>query len=80
MDSALLLARIQFAITAGFHFLYPPMSIGLGLALIIIEGMYLKTKVKVWEEATRFWVKIFGLIFAMGVASGIVMEFQFGTN
>lgn len=80
MNEAELLARIQFAITAGFHFLYPPMSIGLGIALIIMEGMYLKTKDKVWEEVTRFWVKIFGLIFAMGVATGIVMEFQFGTN
>lgn len=56
------------------------MSIGLGIALIIMEGMYLKTKNKVWEEITRFWVKVFGLVFAMGVASGIVMEFQFGTN
>lgn len=80
MDTVELLARIQFAITAGFHFLYPPMSIGLAIALIIMEGMYLKTKDEVWKEATRFWVKIFGLIFAMGVASGIVMEFQFGTN
>lgn len=80
MDVVELLARIQFAITAGFHFLYPPMSIGLAISLIIMEGMYLKTEDKVWEEATRFWVKIFGLIFAMGVASGIVMEFQFGTN
>ncbi len=75
-----LLSRIQFAITAAFHFFYPPMSIGLGIALIIMEGMYLKTKDKKWEDLTRFWVKIFGIIFAMGVASGIVMEFQFGTN
>ncbi|MCX7880577.1 MAG: cytochrome ubiquinol oxidase subunit I [Ignavibacteria bacterium] len=80
MGEVELLSRIQFAITAGFHFLYPPMSIGLGIALVIMEGMYLKTKDKKWEDLTRFWVKIFGIIFAMGVASGIVMEFQFGTN
>lgn len=80
MGEVELLSRIQFAITAAFHFLYPPMSIGLGIALIIMEGMYLKTKDKKWEELTRFWVKIFGIIFATGVASGIVMEFQFGTN
>lgn len=80
MSEAELLSRLQFAITAGFHFLYPPMSIGLGIALVIMEGMYLKTKNKLWENITRFWVKIFGIIFAMGVASGIVMEFQFGTN
>lgn len=80
MGEVELLSRVQFAITAAFHFLYPPMSIGLGIALIIMEGMYLKTKDKKWEELTRFWVKIFGIIFATGVASGIVMEFQFGTN
>lgn len=80
MGEVELLSRLQFAITAAFHFIYPPMSIGLGIALIIMEGMYLKTKDKKWEDLTRFWVKIFGIIFAMGVASGIVMEFQFGTN
>jgi len=80
MGDVELLSRIQFAITAAFHFFYPPMSIGLGIALVIMEGMYIKTKDKKWEELTRFWVKIFGIIFAMGVASGIVMEFQFGTN
>ncbi|MGB9911921.1 MAG: cytochrome ubiquinol oxidase subunit I, partial [Candidatus Kapaibacteriota bacterium] len=77
MGEVEILSRLQFAITAAFHFIYPPMSIGLGLALIIMEGMYLKTKDKKWEDLTRFWVKIFGIIFAMGVASGIVMEFQF---
>lgn len=80
MGEVELLSRIQFAITAAFHFFYPPMSIGLGIGLIVMEGMYLKTKDKKWEELTRFWVKVFGIIFAMGVASGIVMEFQFGTN
>ncbi len=75
-----LLSRIQFAFTVGFHYLFPPMSIGLGLILVIMEGMYIKTRNKMYENLTKFWVKIFALIFAMGVASGIVMEFQFGTN
>ena len=75
-----LLSRIQFGLTVGFHYIYPPVSIGLGLILVIMEGMYLKTGNKLYEELTRFWVKIFGLIFAMGVATGIVMEFQFGMN
>ncbi len=75
-----LLARIQFAITAGFHFLYPPLSIGLGILLIILEYQYIKTKDKMWENLTRFWVQIFALTFAAGVATGVVMEFEFGTN
>jgi len=75
-----LLSRIQFGLTIGFHYLFPPLSIGLGLFLVIMEGMYLKTKDEVYHRMTRFWVKIFGLIFALGVATGIVMEFQFGTN
>ncbi|MBD3401288.1 cytochrome ubiquinol oxidase subunit I [candidate division GN15 bacterium] len=75
-----LLSRIQFAFTVGFHYLFPPLSIGLGLFLVISEGWYLKTKDELYHRMTRFWVKIFGLIFALGVATGIVMEFQFGTN
>lgn len=74
------LARFQFALTIGFHYIFPPFSIGLGLLLVFMEGMYMKTKQKKYEEMTKFWVKIFALIFAIGVASGIVMEFQFGTN
>lgn len=79
MDTELL-ARIQFAFTVGFHYIYPPISIGLGVLLVIMEGMYLKTKNRIYENITRFWIKIFALIFAMGVATGIVMEFEFGTN
>jgi len=75
-----LLSRIQFAVTIGFHYLFPPLSIGLGLFLVIMEGTYLKTGNPLYHQMTRFWVKIFGLIFALGVASGIVMEFQFGMN
>jgi cytochrome d ubiquinol oxidase subunit I len=75
-----ILSRIQFAFTVAFHYIYPPLSIGLGVLLVIMEGMYLKTKNKLYEEMTKFWVKIFALTFAMGVATGIVMEFEFGTN
>lgn len=75
-----MLARVQFAITAGFHFLYPPLSIGLSLFLIILQYKYIKTGDKIWGNLTRFWIKIFALTFAVGVASGIVLEFQFGTN
>ena len=75
-----ILARIQFAFTIAFHYIYPPLSIGLGLILVIMEGMYLKTGLKVYEDMTRFWIKIFALIFGIGVATGIIMEFEFGTN
>jgi cytochrome d ubiquinol oxidase subunit I len=75
-----ILSRIQFAFTIAFHYIYPPLSIGLGVLLVIMEGMYLKTKNKLYERMTKFWVKIFALTFAMGVATGIVMEFEFGTN
>lgn len=79
MDTEIL-ARIQFAFTIAFHYIYPPMSIGLGLILVIMEGLYLRTGEKVYEQMTRFWIKIFALIFGIGVATGIVMEFEFGTN
>ncbi len=74
------LSRLQFAFTIGFHYIYPPMSIGLGVMLIIMEGMYLRTGNKMYEEMTKFWVRVFALIFGIGVATGIVMEFEFGTN
>ena len=75
-----ILSRIQFAFTVAFHYIYPPLSIGLGVCLVAMEGLYLKTGLKVYEDMTRFFVKIFALIFGIGVATGIVMEFEFGTN
>lgn len=75
-----LLARIQFALTISFHYFYPPLSIGLGVVLVLMEGMYLKTRNPLYATMTRFWIKIFALTFALGVATGIVMEFEFGTN
>ena len=75
-----ILSRIQFAFTISFHYIYPPLSIGLGLIMVIMEGMYIKTGQKIYENMARFWTKIFALIFGIGVATGIVMEFEFGTN
>lgn len=75
-----ILSRLQFAFTIAFHYIFPPLSIGLGVLLVFMEGMYLKTKNEVYEKMTKFWVKVFALTFAVGVASGIVMEFEFGTN
>lgn len=80
MDDPEFLSRLQFALTIGFHYLFPPLSIGLGLFLVLFEAAWLKTKNDQFYKLTRFWAKIFGLIFVLGVASGIVMEFQFGTN
>lgn len=75
-----ILARIQFAFTIAFHYIYPPLSIGLGLLMVIFEGLYLKTGKKEYEVLTRFWLKIFAITFGIGVATGIIMEFEFGTN
>ncbi|HNW60300.1 MAG TPA: cytochrome ubiquinol oxidase subunit I [bacterium] len=75
-----LLSRIQFAFTIAFHYLFPPLSIGLGVLLVLMEARYLRSKDPLYLQMTRFWARIFGLIFALGVATGIVMEFQFGTN
>ncbi len=75
-----ILARFQFAFTIMFHYIYPPLSIGLGLILVLIEGAYLWTKNPMYLQAAKFWTKVFALTFAMGVATGIVMEFEFGTN
>lgn len=75
-----ILARIQFAFTIAFHYIYPPLSIGIGLIMVIMEGLYLKTGNKQYEVLTRFWLKIFAITFGIGVATGIIMEFEFGTN
>ena len=79
MDTVFL-SRLQFGLTIAFHYVFPPLSIGLGLILVIMESMWLRTGQTLYRDMTKFWVKIFALIFSIGVASGIVMEFQFGTN
>jgi cytochrome d ubiquinol oxidase subunit I len=78
--SVVMLSRLQFALTIMFHYIFPPLAIGMGAVLVVLEGMYLKTKDPLYESAAKFWTKLFALNFAIGVASGIVMEFQFGTN
>lgn len=74
------LSRLQFALTVMFHYLFPPLTIGLGVILVVLEGLFLKTGNPLYEVAARFWTRLFAANFAMGVATGIVMEFQFGTN
>lgn len=76
----LLLSRLQFAFTVMFHYIFPPLTIGLGVILAYLETRYYFTKKPIFAIACQFWTKIFVLNFAIGVASGIVMEFQFGTN
>jgi cytochrome d ubiquinol oxidase subunit I len=76
----LLLSRLQFAFTVAFHYLYPPLSIGLGVILVITEALWLRTGRPVYHQMARFWTRVFALTFAVGVATGIVMEFEFGTN
>ena len=75
-----ILHRIQFGLTASFHFLFPPMSLGVGLILIILGIKSVRTNDPKWRRLSLFWVRIYGLIFAMGIATGIVQEFEFGTN
>jgi cytochrome d ubiquinol oxidase subunit I len=76
----LTLSRFQFALTIGIHYIFPPLSIGLGVMLVLFEGLWLKTSKPVYHQMARFWTKVFALTFAIGVATGIVMEFEFGTN
>ncbi|MBS0624368.1 MAG: cytochrome ubiquinol oxidase subunit I [Verrucomicrobia bacterium] len=75
-----LLSRIQFAFHIAFHYLFPPLTIGLSLLMVIMEGSYLITKQPIYEKMTKFWVHIFAIIFAVGVATGLVQVFAFGTN
>lgn len=74
------LHRIQFALTASFHFIFPPMSLGVGLVLIIFGVQSVRTGDTKWRQLAMFWTKIYGLIFAIGIGTGIVQEFEFGTN
>ncbi len=74
------ISRLQFAFTISFHILFPAFSIGLATFLAIMEGLWLKTKKPVYYQICRFWIKVFAITFGMGIVSGIVMEFQLGTN
>ncbi|WOJ91337.1 cytochrome ubiquinol oxidase subunit I [Methylocapsa polymorpha] len=74
------LSRLQFGLTAMYHFLFVPLTLGLSVMLAIMESVYVMTGKEVWRQATKFWGVLFGINFAMGVATGITMEFQFGMN
>jgi cytochrome d ubiquinol oxidase subunit I len=74
------LSRLQFALTALYHFLFVPLTLGLSMILVIMESVYVMTGRDIWKRMTQFWGLLFGINFAMGVATGITMEFQFGTN
>src|SRR5690242_21709528 len=75
-----MLSRVQFALTIMFHYIFPPLTIGLGGLIVMLEATYLRTRDREYELSAKFWTKIFAVNFVMGVATGIVMEFQFGTN
>ncbi|HEV8402302.1 MAG TPA: cytochrome ubiquinol oxidase subunit I [Candidatus Limnocylindrales bacterium] len=74
------LSRLQFAFTISFHFIFPPLSMGLGLMLVVLGLIYVRTRDPKWRRLSFFWVKVYGLIFALGVATGVVQEFEFGMN
>ncbi len=74
------LSRLQFALTALYHFLFVPLTLGLSFLLAIMESVYVMSNRPIYKDMTRFWGKLFGINFAMGVTTGITMEFQFGTN
>ena len=74
------LSRLQFALTALYHFLFVPLTLGLSFMLVIMESVYVMTDRPIWRDITRFWAKLFGINFVLGVATGLTMEFEFGTN
>ena len=74
------LSRLQFALTAMYHFLFVPLTLGLSFMLVIMESVYVLTRREIWRTITRFWGMLFGINFALGVATGLTMEFEFGTN
>lgn len=81
MDMAVVeLSRFQFALTAMYHFLFVPLTLGLSFLLVIMESVYVMTGRPIWRQVTRFWGKLFGINFVLGVATGLTMEFEFGTN
>src|SRR5664279_5417787 len=80
MDSALLIHRLHFAFTVTYHYLFPQLTMGLAPLIVILKTLALKTKDESYDRAARFWAKIFGINFIIGVVTGIPIEFQFGTN
>jgi len=77
---AVFLSRVQFGLTIMFHYLFPPLTIGMGVVLVYLEGMFLWKREAIYATAVRFWTSLYAVTFSVGVATGIVMEFEFGTN
>ena len=80
MDDALLIDRFQFAFTVSYHYIFPQLTMGLGLVIVWLKWVAMRKNDPLYDRAAFFWAKIFGLNFAVGVITGIPMEFQFGTN
>jgi len=78
--SPVFLARLQFGLTAGFHFLFPPTTLGLSLLILILESLYIRKKDEIYKDVSSFLIRILGVVFVMGVATGIALEFAFGNN
>src|ERR1700740_3424710 len=76
----LVLHRLQFAFTIVYHYLFPQLTMGLALLIVLMKARGLRADGALWNDAARFWIRIFGINFAVGVVTGIPMEFQFGTN
>jgi len=79
-NSLVMLSRVQFGMTAMYHFIFVPLTLGLSVLIAIMETIYLMTGREIWKQMTKYWGVLFGINFAMGVATGVTMEFQFGTN
>ena len=77
---AVVWSRLQFAVTAGYHWLFVPLTLGLAMVMAVMETIYVVKKDEFWKKATQFWMKIFAINFAVGIATGIILEFEFGTN
>ncbi|MBE9485064.1 MAG: cytochrome ubiquinol oxidase subunit I, partial [Bacteroidetes bacterium] len=73
-------SRLQFAVTALYHWIFVPLTLGLAFIIAIMESIYVRTGNPEWKSITKFWMTLFGINFAIGVATGIILEFQFGTN
>ena len=73
-------SRAQFALTALYHWIFVPLTLGLGFIVAIMETIYFKTRSEFWKKTTKFWMTLFAINFAIGVATGIIIEFEFGTN
>ena len=73
-------SRAQFALTAMYHWIFVPLTLGLGFIVAIMETIYIKTNDEFWKKTTKFWMGLFAINFAIGVSTGIIMEFEFGTN